>query len=103
MPFPESSRFSDASLDFVFIDADHSYVVTKADIAIWRSKVRTGGILCGHDCELCVTAANRLILAANLASDGYELPGSVFRHVHPGTILAVDEAFGGSVRLWPIP
>ena len=63
-------------------------------------EMRTRGILCGHDCELCVTAANRLILAANLASDGYELPGSVFRHVHPGTILAVDEAFRGSVRLW---
>ena len=95
-----AAAFSDASLDFVFIDADHSYAATKADIEAWRSKVRPGGILCGHDCELRVTAANRPILTANLASDGYELPGSVFRHVHPGTILAVDEAFGGSVRLW---
>lgn len=39
----------DGSLDFVFIDADHSYSSVKADIAAWRPKVRRGGILTGHD------------------------------------------------------
>ena len=39
----------DGSLDFVFIDADHSYDAVAADIAAWRGKVRSGGILCGHD------------------------------------------------------
>jgi hypothetical protein len=40
---------TDASLDFVFIDADHSYEGVAADIDAWRSKVKPGGILCGHD------------------------------------------------------
>ena len=95
-----ADSFADGSLDFVFVDADHSYEAAKADIAAWRSKVKPGGILCGHDCELRVTAENRSVLLANVSSDGCEIPGAPFRHVHPGTVLAVDEAFGGAARLW---
>jgi hypothetical protein len=39
-------------LDFVFIDADHSYPAVKADIAAWMPKVKVGGWLCGHDYDL---------------------------------------------------
>lgn len=41
----------DASLDFVFIDADHSYEGCKADIEAWRPKVKAGGFISGHDYE----------------------------------------------------
>lgn len=44
-----AARFADGSLDFVFIDADHSYEGCRADIAAWWPKVRPGGWLCGHD------------------------------------------------------
>ena len=44
-----ASQVQDASLDFVFIDADHSYEGVAADIDAWRSKVKAGGVLCGHD------------------------------------------------------
>lgn len=37
------------SLDFVFIDADHSYQGVSRDIAAWRPKVKAGGIVAGHD------------------------------------------------------
>ncbi len=39
----------DGSLDFVFIDADHSYEGCKNDILAWRPKVKPGGWLMGHD------------------------------------------------------
>lgn len=39
----------DGSLDFAFIDANHTYDAVKADIHAWWPKVRSGGILCGHD------------------------------------------------------
>jgi predicted O-methyltransferase YrrM len=41
----------DASLNFVFIDADHSYDAVSADIAAWAPKVRKGGAIMGHDID----------------------------------------------------
>jgi hypothetical protein len=55
-----------ASLCFVFIDADHSYEAVKADIAAWRTRVRPGGWITGHDYD----------------------PAKF-----PGVVAAVDEAF----------
>ena len=40
---------ADGALDFVFIDADHSYEGISTDIRLWAPKIRSGGILCGHD------------------------------------------------------
>ena len=46
----DASRFvPDDSLDFVFIDADHSYEGCKQDIEDWACKVRKGGLVSGHD------------------------------------------------------
>ena len=39
----------DSSLDFVYIDGDHSYDFVMQDIIIWSRKVRKGGIISGHD------------------------------------------------------
>jgi predicted O-methyltransferase YrrM len=38
-----------ASVDFVFLDADHSLKGTAAAISAWLPKVRPGGIFAGHD------------------------------------------------------
>lgn len=38
------------SLDFVFIDADHSYTGVKRDIIDWWPKIKIGGTMIGHDC-----------------------------------------------------
>lgn len=40
---------ADESLDFVFIDADHTYDAVKEDINGWTPKVRKGGVVSGHD------------------------------------------------------
>jgi predicted O-methyltransferase YrrM len=44
-----ASQFADGSVDFVFVDADHSYEGCKQDIHAWLPKVKHGGILAGHD------------------------------------------------------
>ena len=44
-----ATQFEDESIDFVYIDGDHSYDFVKNDIAAWYPKVKQGGILSGHD------------------------------------------------------
>ena len=41
----------DESLDFVYIDGDHSYEGAKSDIEVYWPKVKEGGLLAGHDYE----------------------------------------------------
>lgn len=41
--------FKDKSLDFVYIDANHEFKYIAEDLAEWSKKVRSGGIVSGHD------------------------------------------------------
>ena len=41
--------YENNSLDFVFIDADHSYESVREDIDAWLPKIKKGGIISGHD------------------------------------------------------
>jgi len=65
-------KFEDASLDFVFVDGDHSYNGVKKDIEMWLPKVKPSGWIGGHD---------------------YDHPRL------PGVKKAVDEMFPGGVEL----
>jgi predicted O-methyltransferase YrrM len=49
-PSVEASKgFEDESLDFVYIDANHSYQSVKDDLNVWYPKLKVGGVICGHD------------------------------------------------------
>ena len=41
--------FADRSLDFIYIDGDHSFDAVILDIVFWSSKVKRGGIVACHD------------------------------------------------------
>jgi len=64
-------KFNDGEVDCVFLDADHSYKAVIDDIDAWMPKIRSGGILAGHD---------------------YNQPSC-------GVKKAVDEKFGKSVSI----
>lgn len=42
-------NFEDESLDFVYIDGNHTFQSCTNDIVEWSKKVKTGGIISGHD------------------------------------------------------
>ncbi len=47
----QANRVSDGWLDFVFIDGDHTEAGVLRDIEAWSPKVRSGGMILGHDCS----------------------------------------------------
>lgn len=44
--------FPDASLDWIYIDANHSREAVLADMNAWFPKLRSGGLFSGHDYEV---------------------------------------------------
>ena len=58
-----SEKFSNNSIDMVYIDGNHDYEDVKLDIDTWYPKIINGGIPSGHD----------------------------YTNDHPGTKLAIDE------------
>jgi hypothetical protein len=44
-----AASFSDASLDWVYIDGDHTYEAVKADLDAYYRAVKPGGFLAGDD------------------------------------------------------
>lgn len=41
--------FANASLDFVYVDANHQLEHVREDLRLWWPKVKSGGLLAGHD------------------------------------------------------
>lgn len=46
-----AKEVADGSLDFVYIDGNHGLAHVAADLEAWTPKVRTGGVVSGHDYE----------------------------------------------------
>lgn len=41
--------FDESSLDWIYIDTDHSYETTKKELYAYHKKIKPGGYICGHD------------------------------------------------------
>jgi len=44
-----ASSFEDRYFDWIYIDTDHSYQVTKAELHAYKNKIKPDGIIAGHD------------------------------------------------------
>lgn len=44
-----AKMFDNDSLDFIYLDANHNYNAVMEDLNAWYPKVKSGGILSGHD------------------------------------------------------
>ena len=57
-----AKRFKDESIDFIYIDANHTYKAVMDDVTAWTPKVKKGGIIGGHDYEyFCPTTNTRSV------------------------------------------
>lgn len=63
--------FKDGSLDFVYIDGNHSFKYIAEDIYEWSFKVRKGGIVSGHDYYCTSPGANNVICHVSVIVDAY--------------------------------
>ena len=72
-----AEKVGDGSLDFVFIDADHTEAGVRRDIGAWAPKVRSGGMILGHD--LWWTTVGKVVreMFPDHASFGEEVWGTV--------------------------
>lgn len=59
------SQIPDNSLDWVYIDGDHSYDAVLSDLRNFRQKVRPGGIICGDDYVVAKWWGDSVIRAVN--------------------------------------
>ncbi|MGE0671085.1 MAG: class I SAM-dependent methyltransferase [Parachlamydiales bacterium] len=92
-----SKQFPDHTFDLIFIDADHTYEGVLADLKVWYSKVKPGGIICGHDCE----GRPKNFPFYNFSD--WALKGKDWDDllkIHPGVMRAVDEFFHGQALLF---
>ena len=68
----------DGSLDFIYIDANHTYLAVKRDIAAWLPKLKPEGVLGGHDyCEAdqgVIQAVNELGTAQVFSDSSWIIP-----------------------------
>ena len=61
----------ECSLEFCYIDGDHSYEGVKKDIELFYPKVKHGGVLCGHDFNVFGVAAAVCESFDDVTTDGY--------------------------------
>lgn len=68
-----SNQFEDESIDFCYIDADHSYNFIVSDLKAWYPKVKKGGVFSGHDYKSIKKCGVERAVNEFCEEHGYEL------------------------------
>lgn len=84
--------FEDGSLDFVYIDGNHTLPYIINDIIGWAKKVRKGGIVSGHDYRKSrrMITQNHVVYAVNCYTQAYR--------IRPWFLLGRKAVIPGEVR-----
>jgi hypothetical protein len=64
-------KFKKESLDFVYIDGNHTFRYVAEDIVEWEKIVRPGGAVAGHDYYNTATNAKQVICEVRCVVDAY--------------------------------
>lgn len=82
--------FGDESLDFVYIDGNHTLPFVINDIIEWSKKVKKGGIVSGHDYIKNTGTQNHVVHAISCYVNAYK--------IHPLFLVGTKEKNGITVR-----
>jgi len=74
-----AALYKNNSLDFVFIDANHSYKAVKENILAWLPKVKLGGILAGDEYS---NQSPGLIKATNELLKPLKISGTTWTYIN---------------------
>lgn len=67
-------QFEDQSIDFVYIDGNHTFDYVITDIIKWSKKVKSGGIVSGHDYKKSTdTVLFHIIEATNVYTSAHKI------------------------------
>lgn len=94
-----AKRFGDNELDFVYLDANHVDPYISQDIVEWSKKIRSGGIISGHD-YVRPSKSRRNVFDAE---ERWDIISAVNRYVKennikPLFILGLNAKIPGTIR-----
>jgi hypothetical protein len=87
------AHVADGSLDFVYIDGNHLFDHVTRDLTLWAPKVRSGGVIAGHDYK---DSARKPFIQVKPAVDRFTKD----RGISPWFVLAADKS---PSYFWMVP
>lgn len=82
-----AEHVADETLDFVFLDADHTYAAVRRDLRAWWPKLRRGGLFCGHDYD--TRKERRGLWGVARAVDEFVAKAGLQLRRHPASVWSV--------------
>lgn len=82
-----ASTVPDGSLDFVYVDANHGEAFVRQDLEAWTPKVRSGGVVAGHDYIVGIATKKHKHIEVRAAVDAF----CAERSIAPIYVLAKDK------------
>jgi len=93
--------FEDNSLDFVYIDGHHGFKYVTEDIYEWSKKVKSGGIVSGHDYAMKETKpGSPYVLQVKFVIDAYVKAFKIKKWYVLGRSEKVEGEYRDQYRSW---